>query len=98
MCRAVAGERKEMEAMECHTLVEPEPAQVQTVYISGIEAIDSVECCTVVTAYVVTPVDGKRERRINLRLVFPTVALPHVAAQAIAYLQQETEAASRTTN
>jgi hypothetical protein len=75
-----------------------EPAQTPTFYITGIESIDSVECCTHVAAYMDTFVDGKPQRRINVRLIFPTHSLPAMVGQAVAYLHEATEAAARTTN
>jgi hypothetical protein len=79
----------------------PEPvesAQTPTFYITGIESIDSVECCTHVTAYMDTFVDGKPQRRINVRLICPTHSLPAMVGQAVTYLHEATEAAARTTN
>jgi hypothetical protein len=73
-----------------------EPAQTPTFYITGIESIDSVECCTHVVAYMDMFVDGKPERRIAVRIIIPTQLLPAMVGQAVAYLQQETEAAGRT--
>jgi hypothetical protein len=73
------------------------PAQTPTFYITGIESIDSVECCTHVVAYTELVVDGKLERRTTVRLICPTHMLPAIVGQAVAHLHEATDAA-RTTN